>query len=197
MKTKSIKTSEYIIKKVSTIFNQKGYIGTSLSEIEKATNLTKGAIYCNFKNKNDLALKVFKYNVEKVLTPLSKRIEKKNTSYEKLLEIADFYGNYYELMYKIGGCPILNICIDAKNNNDVLFNKGMSISKLLINDIENIIKFGIKRKELKNSINAKELSMNIYAMIEGAIFLSFTHETPAFLKNISKHLKELIISYKI
>lgn len=36
------------------LFNQKGYYGTSISDIARATNLTKGAIYFHFKNKDSL-----------------------------------------------------------------------------------------------------------------------------------------------
>ena len=56
-------SSEYIIEKVAPLFNSKGYVGTSLSDLTKVTGMTKGALYCNFDNKEDIALAAFKYNV--------------------------------------------------------------------------------------------------------------------------------------
>jgi AcrR family transcriptional regulator len=53
MGTKSELTSEFIIKTVASVFNKKGYSGTSMADITNATGLTKGAIYGNFKDKND------------------------------------------------------------------------------------------------------------------------------------------------
>ena len=60
---KSAITSQYIIEKVAPIFNKKGYVGTSLSDMTEATGLTKGSIYGNFKNKDGVAIEALKYNI--------------------------------------------------------------------------------------------------------------------------------------
>ena len=52
--SKAEKTKEFIIEKSAPIFNKKGYAGTSLADIMEATNLTKGSIYGNFENKDEL-----------------------------------------------------------------------------------------------------------------------------------------------
>ena len=57
MISKSEKTTKYIIETVAPIFNRKGYAATSMSDLTAATGLTKGAIYGNFKNKEELAIK--------------------------------------------------------------------------------------------------------------------------------------------
>jgi AcrR family transcriptional regulator len=44
------------------LFNTKGYNSTSLSDITQATGLTKGSIYGNFENKDQVAIEVYKYN---------------------------------------------------------------------------------------------------------------------------------------
>ena len=41
-------TIDYILEKVAPLFNSRGYIGTSLSDLTEATQLSKGAIYGNF-----------------------------------------------------------------------------------------------------------------------------------------------------
>ena len=60
--TKAERTRNFIIEKTAEIFNRKGYAGTSMSDITEATGLTKGSIYGNFENKEDVALAVFEYN---------------------------------------------------------------------------------------------------------------------------------------
>jgi AcrR family transcriptional regulator len=59
--SKAEKTKQFIIEKTATLFNTKGYTSTSLSDITQAT-LTKGSIYGNFENKDEVALEVYKYN---------------------------------------------------------------------------------------------------------------------------------------
>ena len=53
--SRSEKTRQLIIETAAPIFNKKGYAGTSLSDLTQATGLTKGSIYGNFKNKDEVA----------------------------------------------------------------------------------------------------------------------------------------------
>ena len=48
---KAEETRQYIIEKSALIFNKQGYAGTSINDITDAVNMTKGAIYGNFENK--------------------------------------------------------------------------------------------------------------------------------------------------
>lgn len=73
MSTKAERTKAFIIEKTSSVFNQKGVVGTSLSDITEATGLTKGAIYGNFADKEEVALAAFEYNVDKVFSGLAKQ----------------------------------------------------------------------------------------------------------------------------
>ena len=54
--SKAEKTKQHIIEKTATLFNTKGYISTSLSDITQVTGLTKGSIYGNFENKDEVAI---------------------------------------------------------------------------------------------------------------------------------------------
>jgi len=63
--SKAEQTRQFIIEKTAPIFNKKGYFATSLSDITTATGLTKGSIYGNFKDKDDLALHVYTYQSKK------------------------------------------------------------------------------------------------------------------------------------
>jgi TetR/AcrR family transcriptional repressor of nem operon len=60
--SKAEKTKQFIIEKTATLFNTKGYTSTSLSDITAVTGLTKGSIYGNFENKDDVALQAYKHN---------------------------------------------------------------------------------------------------------------------------------------
>ena len=53
---KAEETRNYIIEQAAPIFNMHGYYGTTMSQLTKAINMTKGAIYGNFKDKDEIAL---------------------------------------------------------------------------------------------------------------------------------------------
>lgn len=100
MISKSEKTTKYIIKTVAPIFNRKGYAATSMSDLTAATGLTKGAIYGNFKNKEELAIKSFNFSVNHVLKSISAHQNKNKSPLQKLYLITDFYKNYYDFSKK-------------------------------------------------------------------------------------------------
>ena len=55
MLSKAERTKQFIVEKAAAVFNEKGYAGTSMNDLTIATGLTKGSIYGNFENKDDIA----------------------------------------------------------------------------------------------------------------------------------------------
>ena len=52
---KGRKTRQLITQKALQLFSVKGYFNTSISDIQEATGLTKGGLYCHFKSKEDIS----------------------------------------------------------------------------------------------------------------------------------------------
>jgi TetR/AcrR family transcriptional repressor of nem operon len=52
-------TRQRIVALAAPIFNQKGYAGTALSDLMRATGLEKGGIYRHFESKQELAEDAF------------------------------------------------------------------------------------------------------------------------------------------
>ena len=93
--SKSENTKQFIIEKTAPVFNTKGYAGTSMNDIMRATGLSKGCIYGNFENKDDVALAAFDFNHRKVREHLKARILATEHSIERLLVYPHSYKNYY------------------------------------------------------------------------------------------------------
>lgn len=170
--TKADRTKAYILEKVSPIFNAKGYSATSLTDVLNATGLTKGSVYGNFENKEDLAQKAFNHNLVLVLKPLQDSIAKEKSATKKLKAITEYYRNYYTVMSELGGCPLVNVTSDSKYVNEALYKDALNVVETLKNTIKEIIDLGIKQKKFKKKTNAEELATLIYSMIMGAVFLS-------------------------
>lgn len=192
MPTKAEHTKSYILDCVAPIFNRKGFAGTSLADLTHATQLTKGAIYGNFESKEDLAIKAFKYNVKRVLHPLTLELEHKINAIDKLFTLTNYYREYYDKVNDYGGCPILNIAADTNNLNSKLFNAVKSVAKKLEQSLEQIITEGIERNEIKKGINPKLFTKNIYAMIEGSVFMAFIHKDKVYISEMMNHLDDVI-----
>jgi TetR/AcrR family transcriptional regulator, transcriptional repressor for nem operon len=196
MITEERTTAAFILDTVAPIFNRKGYVGTSLSDITEATRLTKGAIYCNFKNKEDLALQAFRKNVEAVLEPLAAVIRAQHNAIDKLLAITAYYRSYFPLASAQGGCPILNVGVDARHINPLLYTAARETVAAMVGTLETIIRKGMEHGQLRAEINPEITAKNIYAIIEGGICLSFLHEDESYLQNVLDLTDGLICELK-
>jgi TetR/AcrR family transcriptional repressor of nem operon len=190
--SKSEKTTRFIIEKVAPLFNQKGYAATSMSDITKATGLTKGAIYGNFKNKEAVAIAAFNKNVNDLLKRIAKHQEQSKSPLEKLFLIIDFYKGYYDYSQELGGCPLLNIGVDAKNQNTSLLNQVRYVINKTQNNIAKLVEWGKAEGEIKNNVDAVLFSKNLYSRIEGAIFMTYTMDDDSYLQEAMNEIDELI-----
>ena len=193
---KSRLTQARIIEIVAPIFNQKGYTATSLQDVTLATGLTKGAIYGNFKNKEDLAVQAFRYNVRLILHSLWRQLEPISSPKDKLYAIFLFYRNYPQLSVKMGGCPILNIGIDANHLNPALIKRVRGVIIKLQHAMAQIIRDGIQCGEFRPDIEADVWAGQLFAQIEGAVFMSNIMKSTAYLDQMMDHL-EWVLQEKI
>lgn len=192
MPSKSQITTEYIIKTVSPVFNRKGYSGTSISDITAATGLTKGAIYGNFTDKNELAVRAFVYNVKLVSAKIEKAISSSDNSLGKLYAISDFYKDYYQFTYEFGGCPILNVGIDSNHQNPALLEKVKKAIRNLQSNLAIIIQDGINEGDIKKDVDPKLYARRIFSMVEGGIFMSTVLKDKTYMEDLTEAITNLI-----
>ncbi len=192
MITKSEKTTKYILEKVAPIFNQKGYSATSMSNLTAATGLTKGAIYGNFKNKEELAIKAFHFSINQVLKGISIHQNKNKSPLQKLYLITDFYKNYYDFSKKIGGCPILNIGVNEKNQNNKLHHEVMLIINKTQLNIAKLIDQGKENGLINKNIDSINFARRLYSHIQGAVFMTYTMNDNNYLYEAIEEMNLII-----
>lgn len=179
--SKAEKTRQYIIEKTAPIFNTKGFAGTSLSDLTEATGLTKGSIYGNFANKEEVALEVFKYNVGLVSQNMRADIRTHESSLDKLTAVFDFYRKNWKRLYARGGCAILNSAVEADDNLPFLKKSVQNSVKNFADNLVNIIDYGKKRNEIKKNIDSRAYAYTIITLIEGGVLMGKISNGPDLL----------------
>ncbi|MBB6499155.1 TetR/AcrR family transcriptional regulator [Pedobacter cryoconitis] len=192
MLSKSDRTKQFIVEKSAPIFNTKGYAATSMTDILKATGLTKGGIYGNFNSKDDIAVEAFDYSYTKIKEALLYSIKQEKTATGKLISILEFYHNFTITPAVEGGCPVLNTAIDADDNIPFMKQRAAQALNEMLGSLTYIIQKGIDSAEFKLTINAAHEALLFYATIEGGIMMSKLTDKPDVLNNILKNLKEQI-----
>ena len=192
MITKADKTKEYILKTVAPIFNRNGYVGTTMSEITAATKLTKGAIYGNFKDKEELARKAFEFNIKNVINQIEAKMAEADSPIEQLRKIFEFYREYYIKAIEAGGCPVLNIGVDANHRSPTLFARVQEIIKRIEKDIMALLAEAIVVGQVKKGTDVEATTKNIFSVIQGSVFLSLTMNDPSYLTNATNRLDDYV-----
>ncbi|MCG8576317.1 MAG: TetR/AcrR family transcriptional regulator [Flavobacteriales bacterium] len=193
MISKAQQTADFIVQTVAPIFNKNGYYGTSMSDITAATGLTKGAIYGNFKNKEELAFIAFKYNVDRVVNRIKEELSKIDSPLQQLYGLLDFYREYNEYTLDYGGCPILNIGVDANHQNPELLTRVQQVVEKLQFYIAKMISLGIEAGEIK-AVNPNDYARRIFCLIEGAVFMACTMEDNNYISEMMDHAERIVRS---
>lgn len=193
--SKAERTRQLIVEKTAPIFNTKGYAGTSISDMTEATGLTKGSIYGNFANKDEVALAAFDHNIQKLKAIVRDEMAGQRSIREQLLVYVHVYDNFMKYPFPVGGCPILNTTTEADSTHPGLRSK---VSEAIIDwkdRVARMIEKGVEAKEFKPGVNAEQVALTLIAMIEGAILIAMAtgklHHRKAVLQSAEKLIMEL------
>jgi TetR/AcrR family transcriptional regulator, transcriptional repressor for nem operon len=186
--SKAEETRRYIIEKVASVFNMHGYAGTSMSQLTDVIGLTKGALYGNFKNKDEIARVALEYNISRITNEIFKRVSPIKNSCDKLITFAQYYDDAFDAVSQRGGCPILNAAIDSGYTE-------LPLRDIVIRSLDNwmnticvIIRRGIKRKEIKADVHPETFATLFVSLIEGGIMLAIVTGSRIHLERNVMHL---------
>ena len=194
--SKSDRTKQFIVEQTAPVFNEKGYAGTSLSDLENVTGLTKGSIYGNFENKDEVALAAFDYNFNRVTLYIKDKILATDNSIQRLLVYPKVYRNFLNIPFLKPGCPILNTSTEADDTHPKLREKASNALEFWKTSIENQITRGIQRGEINNDTNPTEFAVILMSLIEGSIMQAKVTGKPTELRIAMNYLEKLILGLK-
>lgn len=194
--SKSERTKQFIVERTAPVFNEKGYAGTSLSDLENATGLTKGSIYGNFANKDEVALAAFDYNYNRVTRYLKDRILASENSIERLLVYPTVYRDFLKIPFLKPGCPILNTSTEADDTHPLLRERVNAALAFWKTSLENQVKRGIRRGEIKKNTDPTEFAVVLISMIEGAVMQTKATGKSTELRIAMNYLEKQILQLR-
>jgi len=175
-------TRKFITKTALGLFISKSYKAVTMSDIEKATGLTKGAFYHHFKNKEELFVEVIntyylsndlfdnkdllnygtlKQNFEYLLSQIEHEVERLKEFTKK--EIVDPY--------------LFLLIIEAREYYPNFIEKANEKEMRQFRKWEQIILRAKENNEIRRDLDTNILTQNIIA-IEGSLMKSFFKELP-------------------
>ena len=190
-------TKEKILKQSGQLFNTQGYKATSLRDITDATGYTKGAIYRHFSNKDELEIETLTHLSHQMFDLVRGRIKEQKTAGAKLRSILNYFETYISKPPLKGGCPLMNVAIEADDAHPQLRKRAVLILDMLRDSIITILNNGIKYGQIKKDIDVHYFSTLIIAALEGAIMMSKLRGNDDDIKRVTNHLDKLINEIEI
>jgi len=189
---KAEETRNFIIEKSAPIFNMQGYKGTTMSHLTRAINMTKGAIYGNFADKDEIALAAFDYNFAEISKKIEKLVLAQKNACDKLIAFANFYLDEFAEVSRQGGCPLLNAAVDSDNIHPPLKERVAEAIDSWIKTVAQIIYSGIKRKQINPNAKPEQFASVFISLIEGGIMLSRATGNTIHLSRNIDHIIHLV-----
>jgi AcrR family transcriptional regulator len=192
--TKGERTRQTIIEKTAPLFNSKGYVGTTLSDLTEITGLTKGSLYGNFNDKDEIAREAFLYSVRKVKEMVRQKLSEVSTNKKKLIALLEFYAAYVFKPPVAGGCPLLNTAIEADDHHTEM---RKYVSRELIDTItfiDSLLRKGVKAGEFMPGIRTREIAFTLFCSVEGALMFARVERSQEPMDIIVRHCKKILES---
>jgi TetR/AcrR family transcriptional repressor of nem operon len=190
--SKGGKTRQRIVAEAASLFNRRGFDGGSMADLMEATGLEKGGIYRHFSTKEELAGEAFDYAWQTAIDGLMQDLDSIPNSVDKLKR---FISNFTEWRSSVpGGCPLLNTAIAADDGSPVLRKRARKALHQWQDLLSEIVRAGIKRKEIRNGVNPRKLVTLIVGSLEGALMISRLDRDREALLETKSHLESYLDS---
>ena len=193
--SKAQQTKARIIEQAAELFNLKGYAGSSIADIMQATGLKKGGIYNHFSSKDELALAAFDYAVGTVSQRIWSAVKTRRNAIDRLEALVSGYLTYIEDPPILGGCPILNTAIETDDTDSPLRDRALAAINVWRSLIVRIVQKGIKKGEVRATVEPDLVATIIISNIEGAMMMSKLERNPVHFRRAIAHLQDYIQHY--
>ena len=186
-----------IIETAAIIFNQNGYVGTSIADIVRSTGIHKGGIYKHFKSKDEIAVAAFDHSLGLIVTAAIDRVGQEETAIDRLIAFVNTFKGFTTEPICVGGCPVLNMAVESDDTHP-----GMRIHvQNAVNGIRaligSIVELGIRQGEIVANTDIEQVSTIIFVTIEGAIMMSKLYSNDVYLDQAIAHLHQYIYDLQI
>ena len=92
----------------------------------------------------------------------------------------------------MGGCPVLNVGVDAQHNNSVLVGAARETVRIIEGKIALVLENGVNSGELKLPVTPLQFAKQFYTMLQGAVAMATITQDRKYLLNTVAYLEVLI-----
>lgn len=181
------KTKRKIFETSMKLFAEKGYDATSIEEITATVGVAKGTLYYHFSSKEE----IFNFLIEEGMKLLQNSIDIKTAKYDNYIDkLKAIILIQIKIVMKYE--DLITILLSQFWGNEARNQKCKMHIYEYINKIENIVKEGIEKGQIKNG-DSKVIASEIYGLICSTLVYKLRSENEINIMNLYKEFENTII----
>jgi TetR/AcrR family transcriptional repressor of nem operon len=193
--TKAALTRFDILEKGFDLIYQKGYQATSIDGIISSTNVTKGAFFYHFKNKEQMGLAVineilYPHMIQLLENHLNEPGDIRSNIY-KMMKALLFDTDFFRVEY---GCPTVNLMEEMGAHNQLFRKALIRVIAAWESKMEDAIEIAQENGSISKELNPKKIAKYItvnYAGIRHLGKIEGRSSYAAFLQEFKRYLNNL------
>ncbi len=188
-KEDSLITKENLMDTALDIFNQKGYSNTTLDDIATGANLTRGAFYFHFKDKEDLFQQLLSREMGFISSLIVESFVSSGDEKQQLTDLMmNLVDNFYENKRFRNVIQLTWFRTEVTDDSTVLVDK-TNLNEFFIEEVEKLIKSAQKKGLISKAHDPLLTAIQFAIQINGTYRLYFV--TPKYLKR-KIHLQNIL-----
>lgn len=168
-KQKAIETKNIIFDSALKVFGKKGFSSTTLDDIAKEAGISRGAIYWNFKNKQDLYVCLLKEYFNDNFYENLKYNDQSNK--DPINAIKEYMYNYFKILINNEDTrkymEILRYKTEVKTDIGEVLKVEQEIDLKIKEELSKLIKLAIEAGKIRDDINEDVISMSALSYLNG------------------------------
>lgn len=181
---------ERILAAAISVFAQKGFYATRVSEIAKAAGVADGTIYLYFQNKEDVLVSIFRDRIGQLIEVLKREIAKAGTVEEKIRRIVELQLGLLEGQRDLAEVVTVNL----RQSSSLLKQYAVPLFKEYLDVIAGVIAEGQKDGTLRADLNPKIAARALWGGLDGiALTWALTDPDPTKLRKAAQQYASLFL----
>ena len=161
------RTRTNILEVAAANFHQKGFQGTSLSDILQQANISKGALYHHFTNKQELLYAVFDEVYELKFLHRWMHILAATDPVEAIAEAVECIANEGSDEEMCQGCPVHNIAAELASNDENIRLRVEGLYRKIQDIIAQGIDSAIEKQQVPTTVNNQQVALFFMCCLNG------------------------------
>ncbi len=182
---RNLEARSHILCTAYGLFHEKGFRGTSMDDVARASKIKKANLFHYFPTKEELGLAVFDFAILRLKEKISNACVSENVA-DPIRFVDQVFSGFLDNMKKNGccrGCFMGNLAQEMSDHNERLRVKISEYFDFWIRQLSEVLEQGKLKGYFRKDLKPKESAGAILSLLEGALLFSKTRKNVQSLQS--------------